>query len=178
MLCEKCKKNNAAFFFEENINGKKRSFALCSSCAEEMKKNGELQSGESLFDSLGFPSSLHDSLFGSLFASPAKAMQIGTKKTCPGCGSTLEDFRRLGKAGCSECYRTFSAELEPTIRSIHGNAKHTGRAPAKEKAKHEKENELKALKIELKSAIENEEFEKAAQLRDKIKSIEGKKRGE
>ena len=46
MLCEKCKKNNASFFFEENINGKKRSLALCSECAEEMKKNGELNVGE------------------------------------------------------------------------------------------------------------------------------------
>lgn len=174
MLCEKCKKNDATFFFEENINGKKRSFALCPECAEQMKKSGELQSGESLFDSLGFSSALHDSLFGSLFSYPEKTKQIGTAKTCPGCGFTLNDFRSQGKAGCSECYRTFSAELEPTIRSIHGNAKHIGRAPAKARAKFKKENELKTLKAELKAAIENEEFEKAAKLRDKIKGIEGK----
>lgn len=175
MLCEKCKKNNATFFFEENINGKKRSLALCGDCAEEMKKNGELQSGDSLFDTLGFTPSLHDSLFGSLFTSPSGVKHIGAVKSCPACGSTLEDFRRLGKAGCSECYRTFSAELDGTIRSIHGNARHTGRAPAKAREKFQKENELKALKNELKEAIEKEEFEKAAMLRDKIKGIEGKK---
>lgn len=180
MLCEKCKKNNASFFFQENINGKKRSLALCSECAEEMKKNGELQSGDSLFDSLGFSPTLHDSLFGSLFSYPEKVKQIGTEKSCPYCRSTFSDFRRQGKAGCSECYRTFSAELQSTIRSIHGNAKHIGRAPAKAKAKLQKEGELRKLKAELKAAIENEEFEKAAELRDKIRSIECgcKKRGD
>lgn len=175
MLCEKCKKNNASFFFEENINGKKRSYALCQSCAEELKKSGELSNTDFLNFGFSAPlSSLHDSLFGSLFGSSSQIGQISTKKSCPGCGSTLHDFRRLGKAGCGECYKTFAAELEGTIRSIHGNAKHTGRAPAKAKEKSKKESELNSLKNELKSAIENEEFEKAASLRDKIRSLEGK----
>lgn len=175
MLCEKCKKNNASFFFEENINGKKRSMALCSACAEELQQNGMLQGGESLFDSFGLPSSIHDSLFGSLFASPKKTMSIGSKKDCSACGSTLDDFRKIGKAGCGECYKTFASELEPTIRSIHGNAKHTGRAPARAKAVLKKEQELKSLREQLQKAIENEEFEQAVLLRDQIKSIEGRK---
>lgn len=177
MLCEKCKKNNATFFFEENINGKKRSYALCQGCADELKKSGEIADTGSLFDSFGFSSplsNLHDSLFGSLFAPGTQINHLGAKKTCPSCGSTLDDFRRLGKAGCGECYKTFSEELEGTIRSIHGNAKHSGRAPASAKQKHAKENELKSLKKELKAAIDNEEFEQAAILRDKIKSLEGK----
>ncbi|MBE6538947.1 MAG: hypothetical protein E7671_05745 [Ruminococcaceae bacterium] len=173
MLCEKCKKNNASVFYEENINGKKRSLALCSECANEMKKNGELPGSDDIFSPSLFASSIHDSLFGSLFGSPSKP-QIGAKKTCPVCGHTFEDFRRIGKAGCAECYRTFAAELEPTIRSIHSNAKHSGRAPAKQKAKHKKENELKALRNELKEAIAKEEFEKAATLRDKIRDIESR----
>lgn len=175
MLCEKCKKNNASFFFEENINGKKRSMALCSACAEEMQKNGMLQGSESPFDVFGLSSSIHDSLFGSLFTSPKKVMQIDKQKACPACGSTLEDFRKIGKAGCGECYKTFASELEATIRSIHGNAKHTGRAPARARAILEKENELKNLREQLKASIENEEFEQAALLRDKIKNIEGRK---
>lgn len=173
MLCEKCKKNNATIFYEENINGKKRSFSLCAECADEMKKSGELPEGDDIFSSSLFGTSIHDSLFGSLFAAPSK-MQISAKKTCPGCGYTFEDFRRIGKAGCAECYRTFSTELEPTLRSVHSNAKHTGRAPAKERAKHKTEDELKSLKDELKAAIADEEFEKAAALRDRIRDIESK----
>ncbi len=177
MLCEKCKKNNATFFFEENINGKKRSFSLCQSCAEELQGSGEIPEDSNFFDSFGFSSSLsslHDNLFAGLFSPAIGYSQLSPKKTCSSCGSTLADLQKLGKVGCGECYKTFSEELDGTIRSIHGNAKHIGRAPAKSKAKHAKENELKTLKKELKNAIANEEFEQAAILRDKIKSLEGK----
>lgn len=177
MLCEKCKKNNATLFYEENINGKKRSYALCKDCADELQSRGELPKPDALFDTFGFASpftALHDSLFGSLFGIPEHTMQLSEEKKCPSCGATLDDFRRRGKAGCPDCYRTFSEELEPTIRSIHGNAKHSGRAPVRFKAKHEEENQLKSLKKELKEAISNENFEKAAELRDKIKGIEGR----
>lgn len=175
MICEKCKKNNASFFFEENINGKKRSLALCANCAEDMKKSGELQSGEAFYNSLGISSPFYDSIFGSLFSTGVKSAQIGEKKTCPDCGFTLDDFRMCGKAGCPTCYQTFSRELEGTIRSIHGNAKHTGRAPKRLRQNIEKAKELVSLKEQLRTAIEKEDFENAAELRDRIRSLENGK---
>ncbi|MEE0969758.1 MAG: UvrB/UvrC motif-containing protein [Clostridia bacterium] len=179
MLCEKCKKNNATFFFEENINGKKRSFSLCSECAEELKKSGEISAPSSFLDPFSSPFySLHDNLFGSLFGTASKNPMLSQKKTCPGCGSTFNDFRANGKAGCAECYSTFSDELDGTIRQIHGAASHSGRTPGKEKEKHAKENELKNLKKELKACIEREEFEKAVGLRDRIKELESGKGGD
>ena len=116
MLCERCKKNTATVFYEENINGESRSYSLCSECASELKKSG--------------------------------------------------------KTGCPECYKTFGEELRSTIRSIHGNVKHIGRAPAKFRKSREKENELKELKKQLKEAIANENFESAANIRDKIRAME------
>lgn len=175
MICERCKKNNASFFLEENINGKKRSMALCSHCAEEMKNNGELKGGDTFYNSFGISSPLYDSLFGSLFSSGIKSPQIGEKKSCPHCGFTLDDFRRSGKAGCSVCYQTFEKELEGTIRSIHGNAKHVGRAPKKFRQNKEKIDQLNSLKEQLKTAIEKEDFENAATLRDQIRSLESGK---
>lgn len=172
MLCEKCKKNNASFFFEENINGKKRSLALCNDCAEEMKRSGELQMGTSLFDTAFIPSSFHNDIFGGLFSQSETLSKSTGAKSCSGCGYTFAEFRRVGKAGCSQCYSTFAAELAPSIRSIHGNAKHIGRAPARAKAKNKKENEIKALRKDLKVAISSEKFEEAAILRDRIKEIE------
>lgn len=177
MLCEKCKKNKATVFYEENINGKKRSYSLCEDCAAELQKSGELPTSDSLFDNMNMSftspfAALHDSLFGSLFGLPESVSR--DEKRCPSCGSTFEDFSRRGKAGCPDCYKTFAEELEPTVRSIHGNAKHEGRAPLRLRAKHEKESELKTLKKELKEAIDGENFEKAAELRDKIKNIEGR----
>ncbi|MBR4296480.1 MAG: UvrB/UvrC motif-containing protein [Clostridia bacterium] len=177
MLCEKCKKNNASVFYEENINGKGRSYALCQTCAEELKKSGELPS-ENLFESFGFSSpitQLHDSLFGSLFSLGEQSMHLNAPKSCSACGSTLRDLQKNGKAGCGECYKTFSSELEPTIRSIHGNARHTGRVPEAYREKHARYNEIKMLRQELKDAISKEDFEKAATLRDKIKELENNK---
>ena len=171
MLCEKCKKNNAVLFYEENINGKVRKYALCRDCADELQKSGEIPQTDELFGAMESPlGAIHDSLFGSLFSIP----QLTETKKCRGCGSTFNDFRRRGKAGCPECYITFAEELEPTIRSIHGNAKHGGRTPSRFKEKHERDDKLNNLKKELKEAISGENFERAAELRDKIKNIEGR----
>ena len=169
MLCEKCKKNNATFFFEEIINGRKSSLSLCPACAAELKKSGELKDTDELFNTF---SPFDDSIFGGLFSSFGQK-QLSSVKSCPSCGSTLNDFKKTGKAGCADCYTTFSAELEATIRSIHGSATHSGKVPTKEKEKNQKANELKELRNELKIAIEKEEFEKAASLRDKIREMEG-----
>ena len=175
MLCEKCKKKDASFFYNENINGQKRSFALCDDCAREMKKSGELAAADSVFDSAMLPfSSVADGFFGNLFGLGAPLDIKESKKLCPHCGASFDDFRKHGKAGCSKCYGTFADELRGTLRSIHGSAKHTGKAPLKAKEKMSRENRLKALKDELRNAIQNEEFEKAAKLRDSIREIECK----
>lgn len=169
MLCEKCNKNNASVFYEENINGKKRSFALCEECAAELKKSGELSFGDGFF-SFPHSASLHDNLFGTLFGLP----HAGTsEKVCPSCGSTIYDLKKTGKVGCGECYKTFSSELGRTIHQIHGNSKHIGKAPKAFSEKHKKENELSSLKTKLREAIEKEAFEEAAKLRDRIRQVEG-----
>ncbi len=177
MKCERCNKNEATFFYEENINGEKKNYSLCARCAEEMQNSGELKTLSSPFEELGFASpfaAMGDTLLGSLFY-PAEAAKIGSgAKKCTRCGSTLRDFRERGKAGCPDCYVTFSAELEPTVRSMHGSASHTGRAPSKWKKKRDHAGRLKELRSALNEAIRKEEFEEAARLRDEIKAVQGK----
>lgn len=177
MKCERCNKNEATFFYEENINGQKKKFSLCAHCVEGMQKSGELQTVKSHFDDMSFASpfaAIGDTLLGSLFY-PAEAAKIGTgAKRCARCGSTLRDFRERGKAGCPDCYAAFSVELEPTIRSMHGSAAHTGRAPAKWKKKLDRAGRLKELRTALDEAIKKEEFEEAARLRDAIRETQGK----
>ena len=173
MLCEKCKKKDATVFYEETINGKTRSYSLCGECAAAMKQTGEISLGEdfggSLFGASPF-GTLSDNLFGSLFGLPEVTRT--SQKRCPLCHSSFEDLRRSGKAGCPSCYQTFSAELESTIRSIHGNVKHIGRVPAKVKAKTQEKSHLETLREELSSAIAEENFERAATLRDEIRTLE------
>jgi protein arginine kinase activator len=106
----------------------------------------------------------------------APAVRSGKKgqkiKKCPTCGMTFEDFSKVGRLGCGECYRTFRPELTDLLRRIHGSPKHRGKStiePPTETVQPVREE--RKLREELRKAIENEEFEKAASLRDQIKSL-------
>lgn len=176
MLCQKCKKNNASVYYKENINGKVTEYSLCPECAAELEKNGIIKLekpferlGDSMFDFSplfsGFLGGLDRALGGSSAASKEP-------KKCPLCGSTFNDIARSGHIGCPECYVTFEDELAATINQLHGSAKPTGRIPKRFGEKQNREQEIAKLKAEMKTAIETQEFERAAELRDKLKALE------
>lgn len=172
MLCEKCKKRAATVFYNENINGKTRSYSLCGECAAKLREKGELQDITSMIGSFADPfSKLHDDFFGGFFGIPARISSTDTKK-CPECGTTFREIADGGKVGCPTCYTTFGEELSDLIRSVHGTTAHTGRVPSRHRAKQERTEKLNALREELKAAIGNEEYEKAASLRDEIHKLE------
>ncbi|NLN23243.1 MAG: hypothetical protein GX164_04225 [Clostridiales bacterium] len=174
MLCNRCEKNEAVVFYNENINGYKKSYSLCNDCARELEAAGEInlnfvspfEEGESLLSSL----------FESVFGVPSAPALSGTRrsakeKRCPLCGISIRELSEEGKVGCTECYRSFADELRPSITRIHGSVRHKGRFPLRFKNKCEKENVLDDLRRRLKEAIKNEEFERAAALRDEISNL-------
>ncbi len=169
MKCDHCKNNEATFFYEESVNGKSRSLHLCAECAAKLKSDGKIFAQEEGF---GFPSfnQMQGSLLNGLFGLGTAPKE--SKKTCPGCGAAWSDLRRAGKAFCPTCYATFGEELSPTLRSLHGNVTHTGRAPADRREKRERADRLAALKQQLSHAIAEEKFEDAAKLRDEIRTLE------
>lgn len=169
MICEKCKKKEATIFYEETVNGTKRSYSICADCAADLEKQGEISLSHNFFSLPSF-GGFHDGLFGGLFGIPEAQPQ--TKKACPGCGATMNDLRKNGKVGCPQCYTTFGEELGSTIRSIHGNVRHVGRAPSRFLKNREKADRLASLKQQLKDAIAKEDFELAATLRDEIRALE------
>ncbi len=166
MICERCKKNKASVFYEENINGNVTSYSLCSECAGGLNKTG----GMADIFTLPYLNSYQGGLLNGLFF--GKENGSVNKVVCPSCNSSFSDLQKTAKAGCPECYKTFGDKLSATIRSIHGNAKHTGRAPAKFGESREKETKINELKSRLKDAISEENFELAASLRDEIRSLE------
>lgn len=179
MLCERCGKKEATFYYKENMNGTVKTYKLCADCAAEMQKSGEIQSGfgenpfSKMLDFLGGDDffSGGDSLFGKLIGTPQKTVE--RSKTCPLCGSTFGDFVNSGKAGCPMCYETFENELLPSIQRIHGRTAHTGQAPARFRVENEKKQKIAAMEKELKEAIAAEQYEKAAELRDSLREIRG-----
>ena len=166
MLCQHCKQHEATTVVKTMINGKCEEHRLCPKCAHELG-----------YDKM-FPDFSADfgGLLSGFFSNALPAVSGATH--CSSCGSTLNDIKRTGKVGCADCYDTFFDELLPTIRSVHGNTFHKGKHPGDieytvNDEKTGDTDKLTKLRDELKKAIADENFERAAQLRDEIKEAEG-----
>ena len=160
MLCELCKEAQATVHLTEIVNDQMSELHLCEACANQ--KGAQVESHFGLSDLLG---GLAD------FGKTQEPEEV-TTKACPNCGMTYDQFRKVGRLGCSECYATFKRSLSSLLKRIHGSPLHLGKAPARLVKATKSKNELVELKRKLERAIEMEEFEEAAQLRDTIRQIE------
>ncbi len=168
MLCQDCKKRESKVNFMQIINNEKTSISLCKECASARGFHSPLGNAQ-------FP--LADILTG-LAASLPLQKQVAQEETitCESCGLTFDDFTRQGRFGCGDCYKAFRNRLEMIMRKIHGASMHRGKTPVIEMTgENTTENfsirEEERLKDELQKAINSEDFERAAELRDKLKSI-------
>lgn len=155
MLCEKCGKNEATNYYEYNINGQQQKLHLCAHCAQQMGLDSFWPSAMSI------PSLL----FGGL---SAQQVPQAPGRVCA-CGATEAEIRRTGRPGCAQCYQTFRDLFLPMARRIHGSAQHVGAAP--KGAPVSKEAQLDRLNAEMSQAIAQQDFERAAVLRDQIKEL-------
>jgi len=165
MLCERCGKRPATFHMVKIVNNKKTEAHLCEQCAQEQ---GE--AGFAAEPSFGFQNILQ-ALFEPGQASGG-GLSPGSSMRCQNCGLTYSDFRRIGQLGCSECYDKFDEQLDSMLRRLHGAGQHTGKVPARSGGGGRLRRRLERLRDELKEAIRKEEYEKAAELRDKIHALE------
>lgn len=99
------------------------------------------------------------------------------RKSCPVCGISFYDFRQAGRLGCPHDYVCFSAELEPLIMNIHSAAQHVGKQPKHGVHGTDRQTRVIQLRREMKEAIEQEAYERASELRDEIRQIEGQRDG-
>lgn len=156
MMCEKCGVNPAAVTLTRVVNGKKSIVRLCADCARETSVYKDMD--------LGF-----SSLFSSFFNDSERSAEQGGE--CPACHTSRAEFIRTGKPGCPECYTAFESSMRPLLKKIHSTTTHVGKVPASGSAP--AENKIDLLRAELKKAVEVEEYEKAARLRDEIREMEG-----
>jgi protein arginine kinase activator len=174
MLCDRCQKKDAKILYTEIINGVKKEQHLCEDCATDytsfqMEKpfmNGELSLGD-LLSTLLDTYAIQDKKRNGV---PQPSV------TCNTCGTTFEEFLQKGRFGCSHCYRSFNDQLGKTIKGIQGAEVHTGKRPKGLETQATDRilkdiSESEKLSIKLLEAIEKEEFEEAARLRDLIKQM-------
>ncbi|MBO5363839.1 MAG: UvrB/UvrC motif-containing protein [Clostridia bacterium] len=172
MKCQKCQIREATNHITEVINGQKMELHLCSECAA---KSEEFQSMKS-----GFDFGIGDFL-GGIFGGKQKSLSgdnIGKNNVCPVCGMPFESFLRKGRLGCGECYSVFRNRLERPLRQIHGTCEHVGKVPKRMGDALLRGRQLSKLEAELNAAILKQEFERAAELRDQIRELKAKEKGE
>lgn len=176
MLCEKCKLNEATFHFRENINGAVKEIHLCPKCAAELGYDSVLND-MSDFNPFGAMNMGVQNLLGSLFSQELPGDTVHDTKKCSFCGTTFEQFAQSAMAGCANCYHEFFNDMLPYIQRIHGRTRHVGKIPATAGKELKLQRELTSLKKKLNEAVAAQEYEKAAEFRDKIKEIEKKMKG-
>lgn len=163
MLCENCNKNAATVHVTKILNEKKTELHLCEQCAK--------QSEGVPFDTSFTINNFLTGLLDSMQDSAIKVDYIKTTK-CDHCGMTYGKFKQLGRLGCAQCYNAFKEKLIPLIKRVQGSEIHTGKVPKRAGGSIRIRKEIKQLKGELEKTIRNEEFEKAAVLRDQIREME------
>jgi len=176
MTCDICGKKKATVHLTEIVDEQMSEMHLCEECARQKSTQMEQQFG------------LADLLAGLSDSSKAPAVKEGDKVSvlkCSRCSLPYEDFRKFGRLGCGECYTSFKEHLAGLLRKIHGSNKYLGKTPAMYKEYQADapaegaiallpSEALADLKKQLHSAIAAEDFEKAAQIRDKIRNLEQK----
>ena len=164
MKCQDCEKP-ATFHITELTDDEPRELHLCEDHAREYLSHSEATEVDA-------PQTLASALAQQLkVGQTAEELARLDQQTCPVCGITFYEFRNHGRLGCPHDYLAFSKELEPLLVNIHGDTQHTGKAPVHHPPDATEGMELIRLRRDMKEAIENEEYEKASELRDLIRQL-------
>ncbi|TDX49319.1 UvrB/UvrC motif-containing protein [Orenia marismortui] len=165
MLCENCQELDAKVHVSKIVNGKKEEIYLCEECAQI---NNNLD--------LGLDFSFNNLLTGLLNNQfhPHKINFTDKQISCDFCGLSYDKFTKRGRLGCNKCYSSFEEKIDKVLQRIHGTNEHTGKIPKRSGEKVKIIRQIEKLKKQIDQAVEKEEFEKAAEIRDEIKRLKGK----
>ena len=166
MLCQNCGKYEATTHIKRIVNGEATEAHLCSECAKSLGYG-------SVFPDFGFGFS---DMLSSLFEPVGIGALSNSVLRCDKCGCSFNDIVKSGKVGCSNCYETFYDKLTPSIERIHGHTHHEGKI-ANGSPVQKKNSKIEELKEKLDAAVDIQDYETAAKLRDEIKALEQEENG-
>lgn len=158
MMCCICKQKEATVHLTQIAQEKMQKVDLCEECAKHKGVSDQV------------PFSMADLLLG-LGASQELEQAVGPELKCPKCGFTQADFKKSGRLGCAECYVTFAEGLESLLKTMHKGVRHIGKVPQNLRQSRDLSERLSTLQKSLTKAIESEDFEQAARLRDEIRQM-------
>jgi protein arginine kinase activator len=155
-MCEECGLHPANIHLTQIVENETQSFHLCEECAQ--KRGIHLSIDEEAMNAK---------------AVPLSPPPLEVDRECPSCRMKLSEFRSKGWLGCSGCYKAFEGEIEALLLQSHGSAEHKGKMYRQNAVDKKEKAYVSQLRSELDSAIRNEEFERAAKLRDAIHHLMG-----
>jgi len=174
MLCDECGKREAIVHIMQIGPDGRMERNLCEQCAGGIEKwIGEPLQGRKDVAANEF---LQNIFRGTQEQKPAEEEPV---LSCPYCGMSYADFQKNGKLGCPQCYTVYRKQLEPILRRVHGLSIHNGKIPSEHRQSTvEFQHEIVQLRAKLQKAVEQEEYEKAAEYRDILKAMEQRRREE
>lgn len=167
MKCQKCQKQ-ATFHITDLTGDDLLALHLCPDCAKQYLKTDEVPDDA---DAPTMSGVLQKQL--KPLEQAAEDLRELDSKECPICGISFYEFRQAGRLGCPHDYVFFGSELEPLLVNVHGDNQHVGKQPTRGVRDTESQTELIRLRRQMKEVVEQEDYEKATELRDQIRKIEG-----
>ena len=164
MSCDQCHEREAVIHLTQIVNEQVTTLHLCERCAAEKGVES--------------PGSVAKTPLGSFLAAMGKGLPDAEPvaragESCTRCGASLQDFRESGRLGCPECYHSFEVPLRDLLRRLHGSTHHVGeRYAERDGSAPEARQTTTELREQLRLAVETENFELAAELRDRLRVLE------
>lgn len=163
MLCESCEEREAEVHLTQIEQGELNTLHLCEACAEE----------QGVATSTGVGGAPLTDFLAEMGKGGSSTMLPAVAEACSYCGTSPEDFRRTGRLGCAHCWPHFEKQLRALLRRIHGSTQHVGKLYLGDAQELEdRRSHLTHLRRQLQRAVDVEDFETAADLRDRIHELE------
>ena len=159
MKCQSCS-SPATVHLTDIVNGQKKELHLCQACAEQQQFIKQQE--------LNLPAILQ-ALIGQHVGQLTDEL---SRLTCPACGIKYMEFRAEGRLGCPHDYDVFRPGLEPLLKRIHRSCRHVGKKPVHRDSDAGRQEEWMEIRKQLRVAIDAEQYEEAARLRDLLRQKE------
>lgn len=200
MICNRCNERQATIEFTTVVGDEKKTQHLCPECSKQESESAKHGADQIKPDKASENDTQNDSAAKITPAHVSESKKVNVvigqlsgsdagKGPCTGCGMTYDEFRKIGRLGCARCYDAFGPPLRRLLKRIHGADTHSGRGPRpavptttettqdnpvtvpSELSDVDQQN-VDALRAALQEAVDAEQYERAADLRDQITRLE------
>ncbi len=161
MKCDVCEKE-ATVHLTQIINGQMNTVNLCETCSKQ----------KGVTDEMGF--GLAEAFLGPAQAAGAAVKVLDDNLTCPACGFTQAQLKKIGRMGCPECYATFRDGLDSMLKAMHKGTRHVGKTPERQITEAKTSSRVTELRAELEAAVRDERYEDAARLKTELEKQQRK----